>query len=78
MSAVSQTAGPISRELRHDSDLRRLVAGSCDSERKEKDGEGRGRELKRIRNRVRWRVSERECLVLFTQHRRDEQLAMNT
>lgn len=45
---------------------------------KGKDGEGRGRELKRIRNRVRWRVSERECLVLFTRHRRDEQLAMNT
>lgn len=40
MSVVSQTAGPISRELRHDSDLRRLVAGGCDSERK---GEGGGR-----------------------------------
>lgn len=51
MSVVSQTAGPISRELRHDSDLRRLVAGGCDSERKggetreekRKGGEGKGR-----------------------------------
>lgn len=42
MSVVSQTAGPISRELRHDSDLCRLVAGSCDSERKGKGGEGEG------------------------------------
>lgn len=46
MSVVSQTAGPISRELRHDSDLCRLVAGGCDSEWKGAGGgrgEGKGR-----------------------------------
>lgn len=42
MSVISQTAGPNSRELRHDSDLCRLVAGGCDSERKGKGGEGEG------------------------------------
>lgn len=42
MSVVSQTAGPISRELRHDSDLCRLVAGGCDSERKGKEEEREG------------------------------------
>lgn len=49
MSVVSQTAGPISRELRHDSDLRRLVAGGCDSERKRKGGERRGEGIIRER-----------------------------
>ncbi|KAK2835724.1 hypothetical protein Q5P01_016208 [Channa striata] len=46
----AKTAGPISRELRHDSDLRRLVAGGCDSERKRKEGR-RGGGKKRDRER---------------------------
>lgn len=39
MSVVSQAAGPISREPRHDSDFCRLVAGGCDSEREGEKGE---------------------------------------
>lgn len=65
MSVVSQTAGPISRELRHDSDLRRLVAGGCDSER-EREGreEGKGMESGGGgRNREKWRVSWMGCLL---------------
>ena len=81
MSVVSQTAGPISRELRHDSDLRRLVAGGCDSERKGKGGrgEGKGRQSKGgQKQREAEGVMGGMSFPPLTQGSRGEQLAMNT
>lgn len=76
MSVVSQTAGPISRELKHDSDLCRLVADGCDSKRKGKGGEW-GKEVKRERERKGEGVIDGMPFPPPTKGSRDEQLAIH-
>lgn len=80
MCVVSQAAGPSSRELRHDSDLCRLVAGGCDSQRKgkgEREGKGRGnREGSQWQGG--WVVIDGMPVPLLTQGGGDERLAVNT
>lgn len=84
MSVVSQTAGPISREPRHDSDLRRLVAGGCDSETRKGKGRRRGEVVggggvpDRVGTEGSGGCRPREAFPPLALGSRDEQLAMNT
>ena len=84
MSVVSQTAGPISREPRHDSDLRRLVAGGCDSEQGREEGEGeerrggQGGRGERVGTEGGGGCRPWEAVSPLALGSRDEQLAMNT